>query len=206
MIWIRAILFIAFLSALVLTVVVYREFERYDLRTESTPHGIIDFEFAATPERAKAMVEAWKKAGLTDNVRPNVVEIDSQFIWRYAAALILGCLWAKRSFCWTAGRFSKWWIGLGAALAVMSALAAALDFAENFAMMRTFDALEAGTDPRIWPAIATVCALPKFVFVIAGSLYILVGIVGIPLNWLSQLGRHLLNWLSQLGRHWLKRS
>jgi hypothetical protein len=170
---VRAWQLAVFLGALGATIIIQRQFESYSLQTEQTPHGIIDFEIARSAERAREIIAIWRNAGLLERVRPNIAVVDTRFIPCYTIALLAGCTWAAGAFT---GRLST----LGRILAAAQILTAALDFGENAALLRAFDALTTeatANDPTIWPAIAALCAWPKLALVAAGGIYIIAGVI-----------------------------
>ena len=50
-----------------------------------------------------------------------------------------------------------------------------LDATENYALIRVLLGLT-GSQPALWPMVARWCAIPKFIIVGAGLLYLIVGI------------------------------
>ena len=179
---VRAWQLVVFLGALGATIVVQRQFNPYSLHTAQTPNGIVDFELAGSAERAREIIAIWRDAGLLDNVRPNIAVVDTRFIPCYTIALLAGCAWAAGAFT---GRLST----LGWLLAAAQILTAALDYGENAAMLRAFDALTTELtvkSPTIWPAIAALCAWPKFALVVAGGGYIIAGAIAYLRQWLMR--------------------
>ncbi|MBC7228599.1 MAG: hypothetical protein H5T61_15430 [Thermoflexales bacterium] len=135
------------------------------LRTAAAPLGIISFQFARDLESARRILTSWGPearvyAGLS-------LGLDYLFMAAYACALGLGCVLVAR-------RLGRWGGGL-AALGVMFSwgqwLAALLDAVENYALIR----LLLGSERALWPALAWGCALPKFLLVGLGVLFIGVG-------------------------------
>jgi hypothetical protein len=164
---------LVFLLALGATVGVQRQFEHYPLTTTQTPWGIVDFELAGSAERARQFVDAWRAAGLLDQVQPNIAVIDAWFIPCYTTTLLIGCLWVSGAF---RGRLAT----LGRLLAAAQLLTAALDYGENAAMLRAFDTLRDSASlevPTDWPLAATLCAWPKFGLIIAACVYIMAGAI-----------------------------
>ena len=51
--------------------------------------------------------------------------------------------------------------------------AALLDSVENYALIQVL----LGTEQSIWPAVARICAIPKFLIVGLGLLYVLLGAI-----------------------------
>lgn len=153
-----------FLSLLALTLILFAVFRVLDspLRTAAAPSGIVSYELAGTPTAAQSILDSWDaRARLFAAFG---LGLDYLFMPSYALALSLGILLAAG---WHAGAFAKLgaWLGWGA-------LAAALfDAVENFAlwqfMLVDFQAL--------WPRLAAICATVKFVLLLLGLAYTLIG-------------------------------
>jgi len=134
------------------------------LRTEVAPAGIISYQFACDLEGARRILDSWGPnrvyAGLS-------LGLDYLFMVSYAGALGLGCVLVARRL----GRWSGGLAALGVVLSWGQWLAALLDATENYALIR----LLLGSERALWPALACSCALPKFLIVGAGVLFIGVG-------------------------------
>jgi hypothetical protein len=133
------------------------------LRTRAAPGGIVSFEVAGDAASARRMVDSWAGAGHAWAAFS--LGIDYLFLVVYSTTLALGCLWA-------AGVLATLSPGLGALgvpLAWGQWAAAALDAIENAAL--TVVLLGDAGDP--WPAVAWWSAVPKFVLLTAGLLYVL---------------------------------
>ncbi|MCS7283424.1 MAG: hypothetical protein NZ769_08815 [Anaerolineae bacterium] len=135
------------------------------LRTAAAPSGIISFQFARDLDGARRILASWGPqarvyAGLS-------LGLDYLFMVAYAGALGLGCVLVARRL----GRWSGGLAAVGVALSWGQWLAALLDAVENYALIR----LLLGSERTLWPALAYGCALPKFLIVGAGILYIGVG-------------------------------
>lgn len=135
------------------------------LRTAPAPSGIISYQFARDLEGARRILTSWGPqarvyAGLN-------LGLDYLYMVAYACALGLGCVLVARRL----GRWSGSLTALGVALSWGQWLAALLDAVENYALIR----LLLGSERALWPALAYGCALPKFLLVGAGILFIGVG-------------------------------
>jgi len=135
------------------------------LKTAAAPAGIISYEFACDLEGARRILDSWGPgarvyAGLS-------LGLDYLFMLSYAGALGLGCVLVARRL----GRWSGGLATLGVVLSWGQWLAALLDATENYALIR----LLLGSARALWPALACGCALPKFLMVGAGILFIGVG-------------------------------
>lgn len=159
----------AFWFLLLLTLLVMATLRVFDapLKTEVAPSGIVSFEFAGELPLAQRMVESWGRkgriaAGLS-------LGLDYLFLVAYAGSIGMGCVLVGRNHLERGKRLFN--IGVFLAWAVL--LAAVLDMFENYALIRVL----LGSNLAIWPKVATWCAVPKFVIVVAGLAYILIGAV-----------------------------
>lgn len=179
-----------FLTFLLLTLILFAIFRVLDkpLRTSAAPNGIVSFELALTPARAKSIIDVWTGRTIiyTDGENQNAMTaqpgepftynpipiiyasfglgIDYLFMPLYAFALAFGTLLA-------AGRHGGWLKSLGA-VAGYGAFAAALsDAVENYALFQVL--LGAFESP--FPEIAFYCALVKFGLLVFGLVVALVG-------------------------------
>jgi len=135
------------------------------LKTAAALAGIISYEFARDLEGARRILDSWGPearvyAGLS-------LGLDYLFMLSYAGALGLGCVLVARRL----GRWSRGLAALGVVLSWGQWLAALLDATENYALIR----LLLGSARALWPALASGCALTKFLLVGAGILFIGVG-------------------------------
>jgi hypothetical protein len=159
----------AFVSFVVLTLVLIVSLQVLGgpLKTEVAPMGIVSFEFAGELSKAQSMVESWGQKGLV--YAGLNLGLDYLFLVAYASAVGLGCVlmtqrWLKRfEFVGLVGVGLSWgqWV------------AALLDGVENYALIRVL----LGAEVELWPALARWCAVPKFILVGAGLLYIILGAI-----------------------------
>lgn len=159
----------AFVPLLVLTLVVMMGLHGLGepLKTEVAPRGILSLQFAGELAVAQRMVESW---GPKDQVYAGLnLGLDYLFLVLYASAISLGCVLVGRSLSGRAG--SLWpaaivlaWAQYGAAL---------FDCVENYALIHVL----LGAERAMWPAVARWCAVPKFLIVGAGLMYLLVGAI-----------------------------
>ncbi len=142
------------------------------LKTEAAPGGIISYEFARDLEGASRILASWGPearvfAGLN-------LGLDYLFMVAYACAIGLGCVLVARRL----GRWSRGLAVLGVVLSWGQWIAALLDATENYALIR----LLLGSERALWPALAYGCALPKFLIVGVGILFVVLGgILSIPM-------------------------
>jgi len=157
----------AFIPFVVLTLLVMASLQVLGgpLKTETAPAGIVSFEFAGETRSAQSMVESWGELG---RVYAGLnLGLDYLFLVSYASAIGLGCvLVGRRTFRWV-----PWvgWLGIGLSWGLW--LAALLDAVENYALVRVL----LGSAAEGFPLLARWCAIPKFLLVGAGLVYILVG-------------------------------
>ena len=158
-----------FIPLVVFTLVVMASLQALDgpLKTETAPAGIVSFEFAGELSEAQGMVESWGQKG---QVYAGLnLGLDYLFLVVYASAIGLGCVLMSRRL---SGRVEFMGI-LGIVLAWGQLAAALLDGLENYALIQVL----LGSEQRLWPVVARWCAVPKFLTVAAGLLYILIGTV-----------------------------
>ncbi len=117
--------------------------------------GIIAFELAGTPERAKKIMRKWGAEGQAA-ARVSLI-LDYPFLVTYSGLQFIGCKAAG-------GRAAK-------VIAPAQIAAGAFDAIENTALLGVL----AGRDDRL-PALARACALAKFALLTVGGLYRALGI------------------------------
>ena len=159
----------AFVVLLLITLAVMGGLQFLDapLKTKAAPAGIVSFEFAGSMSAAKHILASWGPegsvfAGLS-------LGLDFLFLFSYAGAIGLGCVLVARGLSQRMPSFSLW----GAPLAWGQLGAALLDIVENLGLIQVLQ----GAESEIWPVLAMWCALPKFLIVAAGLLYIVVSLV-----------------------------
>jgi len=133
------------------------------LKTADAPAGIVSYELAGSAAESQRILASWD-AGTRASAGLNL-GLDYLFIVSYAAAIGMGCSLLAVSIRQRAGVLA--WVGI--VLAWGQLLAGALDALENAALLR----LLLGAEPAAWPAVARACAIPKFLIVALGILYLL---------------------------------
>jgi len=128
---------------------------------------IVSFEFTGSLSNAREMLESW---GPTGRVYAGLsLGTDYLFLVAYSIAISLGCVLASRGFLQRSGFLSA--VGVIFAWAIFGA--ALLDSVENYALIQVL----LGAKQSLWPAVARICAIPKFLIVGLGLLYVLLGAV-----------------------------
>lgn len=159
----------AFIAWVVLTLVVMVILQVLGgpLTTDAAPMGIISFELAGELSKAHGMLASWGQEG---QVYAGLnLGLDYLFMLAYATAIGLGCVLVSRAWAKKAA-FVAW---VGAVLSWVLWLAALLDAVENYALIR----LLLGSTEEAWPTLARWCAMPKFLLVRAGLVYVLLGAI-----------------------------
>lgn len=135
------------------------------LISEAAPAGILSFEFAGTVENAEAMLNSWGEKGrLYAGLN---LGIDFLFLFLYplaiglASVMIASRLDEKMKILAIFGFILSW----------LLLIAGLLDVIENIALIQLF----LGSKADILPMIAKYCAIPKFVIVVFGLLYMIGG-------------------------------
>lgn len=121
------------------------------LRNPVSPHGIISFELAMTPERSHAILASWnEQARLTAAF---ALGLDYLFLLIYSTCLYYACRWWSQAWPQRHGlrRF-------GAGLAWTAYLCAFFDAVENYALWQVLQ----GETSSVWPALAGGSATIKF--------------------------------------------
>jgi hypothetical protein len=141
------------------------------LITPAAPSGIVSFELAGGLSNAWEMLASW---GPTGRVYAGLsLGTDYLFLVAYSIAISLGCVLSSRRFLQRSGYLS----GVGAILAWAIFGAALFDSVENYALIQVL----LGAEQSLWPVLARICAIPKFLIVGLGLLYILLG----AMTWLA---------------------
>jgi hypothetical protein len=135
------------------------------LTTEAAPSGIVSFEFAGDLQLAQRMIESWGRrgqvfAGLS-------LGLDYLFLVAYAGSIGMGCVLIAQNVSKRGNKLTN----LGVLLAWALLVAGLLDMVENYALIRVL----LGSQREMWPMVAQWCALPKFLIVVLGLAYILIG-------------------------------
>ena len=156
-----------FISLAILTVVVMGCLQIIGgpLVTDAAPQGIVSYEFAGDFVTARSILDSW---GTMGQVYAGLsLGLDFLFLFAYAGSIGLGCVLAARKLSPQDGLVFKTGIWLAWGLP----LAAFLDYLENYALIR----LLLGSELALWPTMAYWCAIPKFLLVGIGLLFVMVG-------------------------------
>ncbi len=178
----------AFVALLALTLAVMVSLNALGgpLNTEVAPLGIVSFELAGELSIAQSMVESW---GQTGQVYAGLnLGLDYLFLVAYSSCISLGCVLVARSLSrsnsarpGSSDPGQKRGFGnplraisdVGVLLAWAQFGAALLDAVENYALIQVL----LGSQQELWPVVARWCAIPKFLIVAAGLVYVGVGAV-----------------------------
>jgi hypothetical protein len=95
--------------------------------------------------------------------------LDYLYLVAYASAIALGCVMVARRL---SGR-GEFLPLVGVVLAWAQFGAALLDCVENYALIRVL----LGSQQELWPVVARWCAIPKFLIVALGLVYVGIGFV-----------------------------
>ena len=153
-----------FITFLFLTLILFSIFRVLDkpLKTEYAPNGIVSFELAGSPQNAAHIVLTWSEQAFVN--ASFGLGIDYLFMPIYALALAFGTLLA-------ASRHGGWFESLGAVAGYAAFAAPLFDAVENFSLFQILS----GAFSSSYPAIAAICATLKFLLLVFGILYAVVG-------------------------------
>ena len=132
------------------------------LKTAAAPSGIVSFELAGRLPAAREILASWE--GRREILAGLSLGTDYLFLVSYALFLALACGMAAEGWA----RRKRLPAVLGAGLAWGQLLAGMLDATENFALIRIL----LGSANPVWPVLAKSCAVPKFVLVGLGIVYL----------------------------------
>ncbi len=136
---------------------------------DDAPFGIVDFEFASTPERAGEILDAWGSDGRDGAA--TAIALDYGFLIAYSALLALGT--GSISLAADARGWNRT-ARAGRRLVILAPVAGVLDAIENTALLNVLGAHQAGEISEVATLIAESTAAPKFAIVIVGFLYIVI--------------------------------
>ena len=157
----------AFIVLLAVTLVVMISLQALGapLQTGEAPLGIVSFELAGSLPVAQSMLESWGPSG---RVYAGVnLGLDYLFLVAYAGSIGLGCVLLAQGLA----RQMRFLSLAGVVLAWAMIAAALLDAVENYALIRVL----LGSQQELWPVLARWCAIPKFLIVAAGLLFLILG-------------------------------
>ncbi len=122
--------FFLFVSIGTLLMIIVMQQTGTTLKTKATPHGILDLEFASTSAKAAAVIDAWKKSEITDNIQAAKLNTELDFIFLLFYAIFL------QQVCRSIAGLHKGAIrNIGLVLANGAIAAGVLDIFENFGML-----------------------------------------------------------------------
>lgn len=135
------------------------------LVTENVPYGIISLEFAWNMERVNEIILEWGTTATT-NAQFSLL-VDYPLLLLYSTTIGIGCILIVKNVFHSI-KFQN----LGNDIAWLQWLAALLDVFENAALF----SLLTGSDSMLYPQIAFWSALIKFIVILAGLGYCIVGL------------------------------
>ena len=156
-----------FMALLLLTVIlsIVMFFVDKPLRTKAARLGMVSAQLAGSVSKAQEILDSWDTMARIHAAFS--LGLDYLYLLSYSNTIGLACILAASEFQ-AQGWFLVFW---GAPLAWGQWLAALLDSVENIALFFMFR----GDVREPWPKIAYWCAVPKFLLVIAGIAYALIG-------------------------------
>jgi len=134
------------------------------LVTNKVPYGIVSLEFAWNMDRVTEIIQEWGTAAST-NAQFSLL-VDYLFLILYSTTIGTACILVVKNV-----EFSTKFETLGNDLAWLQWLAALLDAFENAVLF----SLLTGSDNILYPQLAFWSALIKFLLILAGLGYCLVG-------------------------------
>ena len=132
-----------------------------------SPFGIISFELAGTLDSAQKILADWGET--LRLIAAFSLGLDYVFMLAYPLAIGLACSWIAEELAAHHHPLAA----LGIWLAWAQGLAAFLDAIENISLIEVL----LGMEIALWPRLAQICAVSKFVLVISGLLYVIFGLV-----------------------------
>jgi hypothetical protein len=153
------------LLAVTLAVMISLQVLGAPLQTGAAPIGIVSFELAGSLPVAQGMLESWGPSG---RVYAGLnLGLDYLFLVAYAGSIGLGCVLLAQGL----SRRVRFLSLAGVVLAWAMIAAALLDAVENYALIRIL----LGSQQEMLPVLAWWCAVPKFLIVAAGLLFLVLG-------------------------------
>lgn len=135
-------------------------------KTPEAPRGIVSLELAGNVQKVRDILASWGEGG-RHRALCNVL-LDFLFLACYSTAIGAACVWGPGPFRGRPGAVMETVLAWG------QWTAAFLDAVENVALLRV---LLGRTVEEPWPRVALLCAIPKFVLVVAGLAYAAAGTI-----------------------------
>lgn len=138
------------------------------LKTATTPHGILNLEFAYNSQKAAAVIGAWQPDNKIEAAIKNT-QYDFIFIFFYALFLYLGCRKVAKKYN---GLLQK----AGLFFAACAIAAGLLDVLENFGMLATLY----GHLSETMSVFTVTCSAIKWMLALSALLYLVIfGLAGL---------------------------
>ena len=140
------------------------------LKTATTPHGILDLEFAYNTAKTDVVMNAWSVTDPIDIIAAAKFNtwLDFIFLFFYSIFLFLAAKRISKSFGGGFGRAGK-------IVAKGALLAGILDVFENSGMLATLSGHGSGSIALI----TSLCSVVKWILAIMAILYVLTGAIGL---------------------------
>lgn len=153
----------------IITIIVFLALRTFDapLRNETTPGGIVTFEFAKDIETAENIINSWD-----ENAKLNAglsIGIDYLFLIAYSLFFSISIFLISNNFQNKFVLLRK----IGMAFTFLLLFAGLCDAIENYALIQ----LLLGSQNAMFPTIAYYFASIKFILIGFGLIYILIGLV-----------------------------
>ena len=141
-------------------------------KTVESPYGVASLE-VANADKAKKIVDSWQGEAREDAFLN--LGLDYLFLFLYPIAISLACNLLARSF------ENNWIRSLGLWLSVVSLLSIILDAVENYAIIQMLKTEV--FEP--WADVSRFCAIPKFLIITIGLLYVILTFSARCIGWLT---------------------
>ncbi len=169
----KGILLLAFFLVGTIIMIVVMNKTGATLKTQSTPHGILDLEFAYNTDKTTRILNAWSPVNGTDNITAakNNTWFDFLFLFFYAGFLSLACKGLAKLL---KGPVAK----AGNIIAAGALLAGFFDVLENIGMLMALSgSVTAGVS-----FLTTFFSFIKWTLAAIAVLYILTGLLALAIK------------------------
>ena len=134
------------------------------LRTDAAPMGIVSYEFAGDVATINEILDSWGPSG---RIYAGIsLGLDYLFLFTYAITIGLGCVLL-------ADRLGGRWAAIGILAAWGMVAAGVFDIVENYGLIRFL----IGEGKPWWPTIVFWSAVLKYILVVIGLGYLVIGFI-----------------------------